>query len=122
MVQNFKGCRKESILDHIYVSNLATVENINFETPTFGDHVLVMAELNFCFKEINTPTVQKRKWTKYSSESFNSLIKASLSSSIIDWKLLNVIDYNLTINVSIIYYRIQQYPVKYIYNTITLLQ
>ena len=47
-----KGQKKESMLDHIYVKKIANVENISFLTPTFGDHVLAIAELNL---KINKP-------------------------------------------------------------------
>ena len=40
------GIKKESLLDHVYVNNSATVNNVNFITPTFGDHVLVMVDIN----------------------------------------------------------------------------
>ena len=32
-------------MDHVYVNNLASVGNVNFKTPTFGDQVLIMVEL-----------------------------------------------------------------------------
>ena len=44
--RNINGIRKESLLDHVYVNNSATVNNVNFITPTFGDHVLVMVDIN----------------------------------------------------------------------------
>ena len=49
-----KGVRKESLLDHVYVNNLAFVKNVNFETPTFGDQVLIMTELNLLRKNDHT--------------------------------------------------------------------
>ena len=43
--RTINGCKKSSILDHIYTNSTAMVNNVNFETPIFGDHVLVMATL-----------------------------------------------------------------------------
>ena len=44
--RNINGTKKESLLDHVYVNNSACIVNVNFTTPTFGDHVLVMVEVN----------------------------------------------------------------------------
>ena len=41
-----KGIKKESMLDHVYVNNVAQVSNVDFCSPVFGDHVLVLIELN----------------------------------------------------------------------------
>ena len=38
--------KKESLLDHIDVNKLETISRVNFSTPTFGDHLLVMIELS----------------------------------------------------------------------------
>ena len=40
------GIKKESLLDHVYVRNFALVTNITFSVPVFGDHVLILVELN----------------------------------------------------------------------------
>ena len=40
------GVKKSSVLDHIYTNNSAMVSNVNFETPTFGDHVLHLDQLH----------------------------------------------------------------------------
>ena len=40
-----KGKKKESLLDLVYVSNIATMSNVRFSTPTFGDHLLVMVDI-----------------------------------------------------------------------------
>ena len=39
--RSIKGNLKQSLLDHVYVSNFAMVEDAIFEVPTFGDHVFV---------------------------------------------------------------------------------
>ena len=59
--RTINGTKKESLLDHIYVNNPALVSEVTFITPTFGDHVLIIAMLNFTFK----PTIEvlmKRNW------------------------------------------------------------
>ena len=49
------------MLDHVYLKNFATVFNVTFSVPVFGDHELVLIELNG--KHIlNHETVQKRDW------------------------------------------------------------
>ena len=43
--RTINGTKKESLLDHVYINNLATFCSVYFETPVFGDHVLVITEL-----------------------------------------------------------------------------
>ena len=43
--RTLKGKLKQSLLDHVYVSNFAMVENVDFEVPTFGDHVLIKVKV-----------------------------------------------------------------------------
>ena len=60
-----KGNLKQSLLDHVYVSNFAMVKNVDFEVPTFVDHILIKVKLPF--KKIfyqNTDKI-KRAWSKY---------------------------------------------------------
>ena len=45
--RTIKGTKKESTLDHVYVNNLASVINVHSICPTFGDHLLIMVDLNF---------------------------------------------------------------------------
>ena len=44
--RTIKGCKKESLLDHVYVKNFTSVDNTTFSVPVFGDHVLVQVDLN----------------------------------------------------------------------------
>ena len=65
--RTINGSKKKSILDHIYTNNSAIVNNVNFETPTFGDHVLVMATLtNKNSKDVKDKI--KRNWKTYSPQ------------------------------------------------------
>ena len=41
------GIKKESILDHVYVNDISSIKNVKSETPTFGDHRLIIVELTF---------------------------------------------------------------------------
>ena len=67
--RSVKGNIKQSLLDHVYVSNFAIVENVDFVVPTFGDHLLVKVELILvknCYRNV---IKIKRAWSKYSPES-----------------------------------------------------
>ena len=90
--QNINGIRKESSLDHAYVNNPATIGEISFITPTFGDHVLVLVKLNL----IIDPTVemsQKRNWKGYSATKISTMLSTALSNCGADWDILNVQDH-----------------------------
>ena len=43
-----KGNRKDSMLHQVYVNNFASVANIDYCIPAFGDHVLVLVDFHFC--------------------------------------------------------------------------
>ena len=45
--RDINGTKKSSLLDHIYEKNPATVTDIYYETPPFGDNLLVIANLTF---------------------------------------------------------------------------
>ena len=40
--RTISGAKKSSILDHVYSNNHAMFKYVTFQTPTFGDHVLVI--------------------------------------------------------------------------------
>ena len=87
--RNINGIRKESLLDHVYVNNSATVNNVNFINPTFGDHVLVMLEINL--KVAEKPNFQlRRDWRCYSQSRQKSRIVNLLSSLNVNYDVLNV--------------------------------
>ena len=44
--------KKESLLDHVYTEDYAIVKNVTFKVPTFGDHLLVITELEFNFDDL----------------------------------------------------------------------
>ena len=43
--RSINGNLKQSLLDHVYVTNFAMIENIDFEVPTFGDHLLIKVKV-----------------------------------------------------------------------------
>ena len=86
------GVRKESTLDRAYVNNYALVANVNFEMPTFGDHVLIIVELKSTF-EGQEKFEQKRNWSKYSPQSITTYLKQCLDQSSVSWANLNVTDH-----------------------------
>ena len=44
--RTINGIRKESTLDHIYTDDPSLVNQLTFKIPTFGDHYLIIAQLN----------------------------------------------------------------------------
>ena len=64
--RTINGILKESMLDHVYLNNPATLHSVYYETPVFGDHVLVITELNFIKADVNKKCVLKRSWINYS--------------------------------------------------------
>ena len=44
--RTIKGTKKESCLDHIYVNNIASIDESYPCIPCFGDHALVIIKLN----------------------------------------------------------------------------
>ena len=58
------GKKKSSLLDHIYVTNPATVLDTSHYLPPFGDHLLVTAKLIFKVCEKEKMCSLKRDWKK----------------------------------------------------------
>ena len=67
--RTIKGTLKESLLDHVYVCNFALVENIDFEVPAFGDHVLIKIKMNMNNSCYQNTVITKRSWSNYSVDS-----------------------------------------------------
>ena len=82
------GNKKSSLLDHIYVKDTATVKDIYFYMPPFGDHLLVMAKLLFEAPNVEKNCILKRNWKNYESAGLVSHVTPMLSS------LLNIHDLN----------------------------
>ena len=90
--RTIKGIKKESMLDHVYVNNFATVANINYCVPAFGDHVLVLVDLNTRVEK-SDKVITKRDWSCYSSTNLNIKLQSRLLSSDVNWASLNVCEY-----------------------------
>ncbi len=90
--RNIKGIRKESLLDHVYVNNNAAVTNVNFITPTFGDHVLILVDITVK-TQVKTDSFQKRNWNRYSPVELNTLITLALTTITVICDNLNVQDH-----------------------------
>ena len=61
--QTVNGVRKESLLDHIYVDDIAFIKDIDSRETTFGDHLLAFIELTFCDVVQTKATFKKGKQT-----------------------------------------------------------
>ena len=62
--RTINGVKKESTLDHIYTDDATLVNEVNFKIPTFGDHFLIIAQLNFNLVN-NLVSHCKRNWSNY---------------------------------------------------------
>ena len=65
--RTINGIKKESLLDHVYANDTSFVSCVYFKVPTFGDHVLVIVELNAVLIAAEKSSC-KRNWTGYSKE------------------------------------------------------
>ena len=91
---------KDSILDHVYVNNMALISNVHSITPTFGDHLLIIIDLTLVRPAVKNIT--RRNWSNYSKQTLlNSLKHVDLEIDCINvqqyWNcfeniMINVID------------------------------
>ena len=72
--RTINGIRKESILDHVYVNNCSLVNNLTSIEPTFGDHLLIVIELNLHLDDYLQSYV-RRDWKNYSKTSLIQQLK-----------------------------------------------
>ena len=77
--RSVNGVLRESILDHVYVSDPTTVCNLSSLKPCFGDHQMVYFNIQNVKTEIKTEI--KRNWMLYTKE---KLLQALMSE---DWLL-----------------------------------
>ena len=89
--RTIKGVKKESMLDHVYVRNFASVFNVTFSVPVFGDHVLVLIELN-AKHTVNNETIQRRAWSSYLPIEMNNVLLNNLNANNVNLSDLNVQD------------------------------
>ena len=67
------GIKKESRIDHIYTDDITLVRSLTSKTPTFGDHLLVIAELEL-LNGVESKLIIKRNWSNYSRSGLISLL------------------------------------------------
>ena len=72
--RTINGIRKESTLDHVYVNNCSLVNNLTSIEPTFGDHLLIVIELNLHLDDYLQSYV-RRDWKNYSKTSLIQQLK-----------------------------------------------
>ena len=58
------GVKKESLLDHVYVKNAASVLNMSLKKPIFGDHSLVLVEI-IIKPQLGSNVTTTRNWKSY---------------------------------------------------------
>ena len=64
--RNINGILKQSLLDHVYVTNLTKVENVDFDVPTFGDPLLIKIKILMRTLVHDVKNIVKRSWKNYS--------------------------------------------------------
>ena len=70
--RTINGVKKESLLDHVYSNAPGYVKDISYVEPTFGDHKIVIAELET--KNYTSPNCPPRRcWKDYSKSGLNDL-------------------------------------------------
>ena len=89
--RTINGIRKESLLDHVYLNNPASVLNVFNNTPLFGDHSLVLVELTFK-PHAEVKSLLKRNWNNYDVGGLNLRMAAELSLVNYKCDLLSVQD------------------------------
>ena len=89
--RTIKGVKTESLLDYVYLNNFAQVSNIEHCTSVFGDHVLIMIDLNL--KLLNTEQLSfRRDWSHYLAQKFHDNLACKMNLSGINWFIHNVGD------------------------------
>ena len=66
--RTLNGIRKESTLDHIYTGDATLDNEVTFKIPTFGDHYLIIAQLNISTTK-SMASHCKRNWCIKGQES-----------------------------------------------------
>ena len=78
MVTCSKWHKKESLLDHVYVKNAATVRNVIVKSQIFGDHKLILVELILkSLNDIKSLTV--RNWKCYNTITLCAMLTNELA-------------------------------------------
>ena len=78
--RTINGNKKESLLDHIYVNDILSVNSVYSDTPILGDHLLVMVKLYLNATESNNKSSLTRNWSKYCPFVLNNLLLPKVNS------------------------------------------
>ena len=70
--RTINGQKKESMLDHAYLTNIENLNAVYFDTPIFGDHVLVILNLAIQMKQKSKTCALKCCWRDYSPANLTS--------------------------------------------------
>jgi hypothetical protein len=96
--RTINNIKKESILDHVYSNDITTLDKCHFFTPNFGDHLVVVADVQTTLNPVKERVV--RNWHNYQPEKLIS----TLSNMNLDFENDSVQEYwnsleNVLINV-----------------------
>ena len=86
------GVKKESLLDHVYVTNIATIKDVHCVEPVFGDHFLAIIELHSRI-DLATNAHVKQNWTGYSNVKMENLVTETIRNTTCMWESLDVQEY-----------------------------
>ena len=64
---------------HVYVNNIKNLAAVYFDTPLFGDHVLVITELSVGPQDQLTNSCLKRDWRLYTSDEIINTVSQLLN-------------------------------------------
>ena len=93
------GTKKESLLDHVYVKNVATVHSVCVKPQLFGDHKLVVVEL-ILKSENETKTVVVRNWRNYNNVTLCAKLASEFEMSYNEFENLSAQEHwNLNVDV-----------------------
>ena len=76
--RTINGTKKESLLDHVYLNRVEMLDAVYFDTPLFGDHVLVILDLLIGTTDQVKSTTKKRDWRKYTSSNITNTLSNML--------------------------------------------
>ena len=70
--RTINNIKKESILDHVYSNDITTLNKCHFFTPNFGDHLVVVADVQTTLNPVKERVV--RNWHNYQPEKLISTL------------------------------------------------
>ena len=79
--RTINGQKKESMLDHAYPTNIENLNAVYFDTPIFGDHVLVILNLAIQMKQKSKTCALKCCWRDYSPANLMFILKPLIETT-----------------------------------------